>query len=545
MVKLVSNFTRICTNVDGLQSCVCDFRVNISECAEEAFLRISFRLLLIFIAATMLISFGSLLYQICFKRQSLFFPPSKERGILRPQPANAFYVTTGLFCLLYGFDIILLLTESYDNVALAEIGYAIPRLLLLSMSTLYPISLIYATTSFDPSKIFISWARSTRALDIIGVSMMLGPLVSVLPLTYITGHNADIENFKSANNLLKLQFFLIGIWELGYTIATILVWSKLNTLMRNYAKELREYRRIDHRWKLWKARRFKWRLTAIFALLACTYFASSISSFAFVFIARNPSTWRQGTAAFFMLFWNYMPILAMLLVQIVIICRRLILVPSQPLHQSPSRRSSHYSASMYRGNTAAVSDGYRSDDGHLIPGWMDFEAENGTNISDPPIELTLNPTDPTHAAHGNIGVPSSSRSDSNPTPFSSPLRGSNIWDVDRKERKKLVRTSYRRERPGKEPADTTSKLPSSDYGSGTISPSPVLVTGLDDPSTKGKDLPSPKVDDGGRGIASGSDVGKGKDKDQGDDSESDIGRWLVQRPLRAVIRGESHELQHP
>jgi hypothetical protein len=200
---------------------------------------------------------------------------------------------------------------------------------------------------------------------------------------------------------------------------------------------------------------------------------------------------------------------------------------------------------MYRGNTAAVSDGYRSDDGHLIPGWMDFEAENGTNISDPPIELTLNPTDPTHAAHGNIGVPSSSRSDSNPTPFSSPLRGSNIWDVDRKERKKLVRTSYRRERPGKEPADTTSKLPSSDYGSGTISPSPVLVTGLDDPSTKGKDLPSPKVDDGGRGIASGSDVGKGKDKDQGDESESDIGRWLVQRPLRAVIRGESHELQHP
>ena len=102
-------------------------------------------------------------------------------------------------------------------------------------------------------------------LDIISISVILGPLASVLPIAYFTGHSADTNHFKSANNILKLQFFLIGIWDLAYTLAMILVWYKLNNVLRDYAKSLREIHRkgVYYQWRVMELKSFKWRVSLL------------------------------------------------------------------------------------------------------------------------------------------------------------------------------------------------------------------------------------------------------------------------------------------
>ncbi|CAG8455800.1 8940_t:CDS:2 [Paraglomus occultum] len=432
----------------------------------------------------MLTSIVTLVHRILVKHQSLFFPPSKERGILRPRPADTFHVMACLFCLLSGIDIIFLLKEAYGNVAVAEIGFALPRVLTLSLTTLYPISLIYSIASLDPiAKRQIRWTHNTCMLDIISVSVILGPLVSVLPIAYLTGHLADNNNFKSANNILKLQYFLIGIWDLGYTISTILVWYKLNNVLRDYSKSLREIHRkgVYYQWRVMELKSFKWRLIGIFALLTCIYFTDGISRFAFVFVAKNPSIWKQGIGALFMIFWNYVPVVVITIVQIVLFCRKTALVPSQALQRASSqrsqrsRRSSHRFASIY--DTSTATRPYVSGSG-----WFDQDAENTKNRPDISIEI---PLDPIHAGHANVGTSSSSARDSNPTPFISPLRGSNIWDIDYTNKKKTSNSAlsdaYRRGKLGKGVGRTSTVQ--FDDGSGTA-PSPAVAVGLIDTATE-------------------------------------------------------------
>ncbi|CAG8487375.1 8831_t:CDS:2 [Paraglomus brasilianum] len=447
----------------------------------------------------MLTSLVTLAYRILVKRQSLFFPPSKERGILRPRPADTFHVMACLFCLLSGIDIIFLLREAYNNIAVAEIGYVLPRILTLSLSTLYPISLIYSIASLDPiAKSQIRWTHNTCMLDIISISVILGPLASVLPIAYFTGHSADTNHFKSANNILKLQFFLIGIWDLAYTLAMILVWYKLNNVLRDYAKSLREIHRkgVYYQWRVMELKSFKWRAL------------------------QRASSHRS--------------------------------------HRT--YRSSRRFPSVYETSTAARPGGSRYDGRWPMPSWVDQDEENITNQPDISIEI---PLDPIHAGHANVGTSSSSARDSNPSPFISPLRGSNIWDIDYKNKKKTSNSAlsdtFRRGKLGKGVASTSTVQ--FDDGSGTGLPLSAVAIGLDDAATEDEGNRAPEEieesketqeatndsdvekDENGNG-GNGGNGGDGGNGENGDESEDEIDRkvWLVQKPLRAVLRGE-HQLR--
>jgi len=232
------------------------------------------------------------------------------------------------------------------------------------------------------------------------------------------------------------------------------------------------------------------------------------------------------------------------------------LVPSQALQRASSQRShrshrsSHRCASVYDTSTAARPDVFGFN-------WVDQDAENITNKPDISIEI---PLDPIHAGHANVGASSSSSArDSNPTPFISPLRGSNIWDVDYKKKDKTSNSAlsdtFRRGNLGKGVASTsTVKF---DDGSGTVSLSAV-VTGLTETTTEDEGDRAPEEieenketkeatndsdvekDENGNGGNGGNRGNRG----DGDESESELDRkeWLIQKPLRAVLRGESHQL---
>jgi len=104
MVQLINNFTVSCreiinnelVNVNYVsaqpENCNCDFRINLRYCKGEQIYIVATWILVVYS-----ILIGGISMYFLYKRtfvisQSIFFPPSRFRGILRPRPQETFHL---------------------------------------------------------------------------------------------------------------------------------------------------------------------------------------------------------------------------------------------------------------------------------------------------------------------------------------------------------------------------------------------------------------------------------------------------------------------
>jgi len=104
MVQLINNFTVSCreiinnelVNVSYLstqpENCNCDFRINLRHCKGEQIYRIATWVSIIYSIIVGCVSMYLLYYRLFIGGRSIFLPPSKFRGILRPRPQETFHL---------------------------------------------------------------------------------------------------------------------------------------------------------------------------------------------------------------------------------------------------------------------------------------------------------------------------------------------------------------------------------------------------------------------------------------------------------------------
>ncbi|CAG8508230.1 4234_t:CDS:2 [Rhizophagus irregularis] len=153
MVRLINNFTVSCREVinnelvnvnyvsENPENCYCDFRINLRYCKGEQFYLIATWILVIYSILIGCISMYFLYNQVFIVGQSLFFPPSRFRGILRPRPQETFHLICFSCNLLQVIHLLVKLFDGYQNTLHAELYLDIPRLVSYALATLYPISI--------------------------------------------------------------------------------------------------------------------------------------------------------------------------------------------------------------------------------------------------------------------------------------------------------------------------------------------------------------------------------------------------------------------
>src|SRR3954454_4245959 len=97
--------------------------------------------------------------------------------------------------------LLLLITNSFPNVTFAEIIIHIPKLLGFACAVLYPISIIYSTPILKQTSysLRLQWNPNKIFIDVLAIYLMLGPLLTIVPLTALTGHFADHKDYHTAD----------------------------------------------------------------------------------------------------------------------------------------------------------------------------------------------------------------------------------------------------------------------------------------------------------------------------------------------------------
>src|SRR5207248_2447754 len=124
-------------------------------------------------------------------------------GLIRPRPQDSFHIAVGAFNFSQMIVLIILITDSFPNVTFAEIIIHIPKLLGFACAVLYPISIIYSTPILKQTtySLRIQWSPNKYFIDGLAIYLMIGPLLTIIPLTALTGHFADWSKFGKANDI--------------------------------------------------------------------------------------------------------------------------------------------------------------------------------------------------------------------------------------------------------------------------------------------------------------------------------------------------------
>ncbi|CAG8516104.1 3624_t:CDS:2 [Ambispora leptoticha] len=253
MAILTNGFALVCqnfTNSDSLPSqfCVCDFRINTRGCEEESFLRTANWILLGYTILITLTSGCFLYYQIRVRGQSLLLPATRERGFIRPRPQNAVHLINFAFNLLNTINLVLLLSDAFPNTLAAELSHDIPRVAVLGLSALLPVSIVY-TIPNNENECAIP-IPDKNYLDIWGLILMFGPFSCCVPLAILTGYYADLNDIEKANKYFKIHYLVHSFWFGIYTLTIIIFWYMLNSVLNAHIKELKE-----KDWKMKQAKR--------------------------------------------------------------------------------------------------------------------------------------------------------------------------------------------------------------------------------------------------------------------------------------------------
>ncbi|CAB5351149.1 unnamed protein product [Rhizophagus irregularis] len=247
MVQLINNFTLACVeshqNVKAQLECVCDFRINENNCLESYLLRTGSWILIPYASFIAVTSIIFLWYRIYYKGQSLLFPPSRERGIIRPRPHDAFHLVTLTFSILHVIRQIFLIRGAYSSSIWAEIVDDLPRQTSFSFSILYLVGIIYSIPTLEPARIdyYRRYIPNKYLIDIGATFLMIGPYIVNTPISYYIGYYADIEEIPYISIKLFTTKYLIWIfWLTTYLTILLYFWHRLNSLLKYHMNDLKE-----------------------------------------------------------------------------------------------------------------------------------------------------------------------------------------------------------------------------------------------------------------------------------------------------------------
>ncbi|CAG8459654.1 15687_t:CDS:2 [Funneliformis mosseae] len=276
MARLVNNFTVSCREIinNGLvkvdyistrpENCNCDFRINLFYCKGEQIYRIATWILLIYSIILGCVSMYILYYRICKVGQSIFFQPSKRRGILRPRPQETFHLICCTYNTLQATHHLIKLFDGYSNTLWAELYLDITKLVSYALATLYPISIIYSTPTVDLTT--MRWTPNKYLIDIVGFSLMIFPFIINIPIAFYTGYYADNNDIKMADYFFKLHYIMWSFWCSVLLGILLIFWYKLINILNKHMKLINNRRNrtnIEDIWKLKKLKRVVRNLTIV------------------------------------------------------------------------------------------------------------------------------------------------------------------------------------------------------------------------------------------------------------------------------------------
>src|SRR5688572_23021219 len=140
--------------------------------------------------------------------------------MIRPRPQDSFHIAVGIFNFMHTIVIICVLKDLFDSAVVAETVVYIPKLLGFSCAVLYPISIIYSTPIIKPTTYYLrlQWNPSKHFIDGLAFYLMLGPILTTVPLSIITGYYAKKRDTVSANSWFIAHTFVWSGWTIQYSI---------------------------------------------------------------------------------------------------------------------------------------------------------------------------------------------------------------------------------------------------------------------------------------------------------------------------------------
>ncbi|CAG8464249.1 2855_t:CDS:2 [Acaulospora colombiana] len=172
--------------------------------------------------------------------------------ILRPRPQVVFHLAAIVFNSFFLIHILLVLTNSYSNTILAEIGQDLPRELGTGLALIYPFmysipndrgSKAQMLASEDGAQLRKSSNKSL--IDLTGFFVMIAPIATMLPLACLTGYYADHELIADALQLSMIHSFIWAIWVALFLGSSIFFWCKLIFIIWNNIDELERKRKNE------------------------------------------------------------------------------------------------------------------------------------------------------------------------------------------------------------------------------------------------------------------------------------------------------------
>ncbi|CAG8554550.1 2155_t:CDS:2 [Paraglomus occultum] len=340
-MALVNGFALTCKNMTDSDTgkvkerCACDFRINIFGCPESNALIILYYVLLVVTIIHGIVSGYFLYHGVVRRRMNVFFPPTRDRGVLRPKPQDAFHIMVVIFSIMQIGYISVLLSNGWANTRGAELGHNLPRVVAFGLAGMLPISIAYSTpaTSNETSL----WAPSKTILDVLGFFQIIGPALTQLPLSWTTGTFADKGDVLNARRFFEIQYMVVGIWSGLYTGIVWIVWYNLKKILNEHHQILRERVISDNKWKLMMLKRVEGKLTTVSMAFTQISFVYIFASFIGEFFHENLIFIR---AVYFLCFavWNFTMPVAFAITQGVFIYCILRPVPKLPTHISSSFR---------------------------------------------------------------------------------------------------------------------------------------------------------------------------------------------------------------
>lgn len=243
MARLRNEFALVCTKTSA--RCACDFRVNLRGCPEENIIYTASIILLPYLLLISAISVAFIYDQVHVKRQSVLFP-SRERGIIRTKPQFSFNIAVCVFHLVQAISLLLLILDAFPNAVYAEFFAYFSREVGYALAVFYPISIVYSTPGVHSSYTIQSqWKPKNQYLDLFAIYLIIGPFISNVPLSLITGHYVDAGNISSAKTLYISNSVVWCLWTLQYVAILLYVYYKLVSNMRDVITSLQQKYRND------------------------------------------------------------------------------------------------------------------------------------------------------------------------------------------------------------------------------------------------------------------------------------------------------------
>ncbi|KAF0527404.1 hypothetical protein F8M41_013708 [Gigaspora margarita] len=158
-------------------------------------------------------------------------------------PQGIFHLTTILFNMLSAIHMSLVLSDSYPNSVMAEIGQDLSREISIGMALIYPISIIYSTpalkiSSKTPDEVPRKQPNK-YIVDIIGISVLIAPFATLFPFACLTGYWANVD-YSSALIYTEVHYIILVLWGLTFLGSVIYFWCKLIFIIWNRITELKK-----------------------------------------------------------------------------------------------------------------------------------------------------------------------------------------------------------------------------------------------------------------------------------------------------------------